>query len=283
MNWLFFALIAAFTFGVGQVFIKKGYDHFSPLWNVIIDAAFTILIYIPIAFLLGVSLDITPFHILMITLISTLYIFFYYAIEHGNLSLSGTIFATYPLFTILLSLLFLREKVSLFQAIMIVLIITGVLLLSYVPGTVQKIKNVSKKRWLTWAIFGSFTTGFGDFLSKVTLNNMQISSYLLLFALVFPITCMFFWIFDKKGRMFPRTISFKKVRWTLFGTAMLSVGVLAISFAFSLGKASLVAPISSSYIGITVLLSYFFLKESISKKQVIAICMIAIGVAFINN
>ncbi|MDP3940792.1 MAG: DMT family transporter [bacterium] len=283
MSWLFFALLAAFSFGVGQVFIKKGYENFSPLWNAIIDAGFSLILYIPLALLLGVNLQVTPLHILMITLISALYIFFYYAIEHGNLSLSGTIFATYPLFTILLSMMVLGEKVTLLQATLITLIISGVLLLSYNPGTIQKIRNVSKKKWLAWALFGAFTTGFGDFLSKVTLNTVPINSYLVLFALAFPVTCVFFWFFDKKGRAFPRNISVQKAKWTLLGTAMLSIGVLAISFAFSLGQASLVAPISSSYIGITVLLSYFFLKESLSKKQVFAICMIAIGVAFINT
>ncbi|MEN9407676.1 MAG: hypothetical protein RLZZ455_892 [Candidatus Parcubacteria bacterium] len=281
MDWLFFSLLAALSFGIGQVFIKKGYENFSPLWNAILDAGITIFLYIPVALLLGLNLQITSFHVLMITIISALYIFFYYAIEHGNLSLSATIFSSYPIITIILSILFLRESVSTLQAAMIILVVLGVLLLSYSPGTLSKIKNMSSKKWVFWALFGAFTTGFGDFLSKMTLGTIDINSYITLFALVFPLTSLGFWIFDKKGRRLPEKITLHKMKYTFLGTFLLSVGVLAISFAFSLGKASLVAPISSSYIAVTVILSYFFLKEPLSRFQIVAICMIAIGVAFI--
>lgn len=282
MNWFYFSLAAAFFLGVGQVFIKKGYTHFSPLWNIIIDAIFSIAIYVPLALYLGIHLQFHYSYFFIIAGVTALYAVFYYAIEKGQISLSGTVFASYPIFTILLSYIFLHERISLLQQILILLILLGGILLSYEPGTWKKIKKKANKKWMLWALFGAVATGVGDFLAKFTLNDIDTNTYVFLFAIGFVISSTFFWIIDKNGRKLPKKINFTNLKWTLFGTLMLSLGVLSITYAFSLGKASLVTVTSSGYIGITVLLAYFFLHDKISRVQLLGIVLMFLGVAFIG-
>lgn len=282
MSWLLFAIFSAILFGIAQVFIKKGLATFSPLWNCIIDGLFSVIIYIPLALFLGVTFNFTLWQFFVITIICSLYLFLYYAIDKAQISLSGTIFAMYPVATVILSYIFLSEPVTMLQYGLIALILVGGALISYQPEHGKKAKELFKKNWLLWALFGAFATGLGDFLAKVSLHSVDVNSYLFLFGLAFPISIVIFWIFDKKGRELPKKINSGKLIWTLLGTLMLSLGVICITFAFAYGYASLVSVISTVYIAIMVLLAYFFLHEKITARQLIGIILMFIGVLLIG-
>jgi uncharacterized membrane protein len=165
---------------------------------------------------------------------------------------------------------------------MIVLVLCGSILLSYGPGTFKKIQRTTKKTWILWALLGAFSTGLGDFLTKTSFSAIDINTFIFLFAFGFLISVCFFWVVDKKGRKLPKKITFSTLKWTLLGTSTLSIGVFSITYAFSLGKASLVSIVSSGYIGLTVLLAYLFLHEKVTKLQLIGILCMIIGITFVG-
>ncbi len=282
MSWLLFALLSALFFGVAQVFIKKGFTSLSPLWNIIFEALIVLLLFVPVGLITGVSFPISLATLGAICLITFLYSFFYYAIEKGQISLSGTVFATYPVFTIFFAYFFLREEISLLQWSMIVAILLGIVLLSYTKGTRIDVKNKKNMIWLSWALLGSATTGFGDFFAKVTLSDVSIGTYIFLFPFAYILSTLFFWALDKKGRKLPKKLTPPLLKNTGIGVLLLCLGILSLTYALSTGSASIVSVVSSSYIALSAVLAYIFLKEKLTPRQIIGIIFVCVGVVAIG-
>lgn len=280
MSWLFFTIIATVFWGIGQLFIKKGFSKITTLWTVVISTIINLLIYIPFALANNADLKIDLMLLPFIFFISFFYIFFFYAIEKGQLAFAGTIFATYPVTTIILSFIFLHERPSPLQYLMIALILIGSILLSYFATPKDK-KEKIKYIWIFWALLGAITTGAGDFLAKIVLNNVEVHTYNFYYPLTYILSLAVFWIFDKKGRKIEK-IDFKQFRFTILGISLMTLGLLSFNFALSKGIASIITTISSGYAAITILLSYLFLKESINKKQLFSIALILIGIILIG-
>lgn len=281
MSWILFSLLSALLWGTGQILLKKGFSNLSPLWNILISTCVNIAIYVPFALLNQASLSVSIPTLLIILFISCLYMFFFYAIEKGQIAFAGTIFATYPVTTIILSTIFLHERLNLQQSFMAFLIILGGILLGYFAIDRQK-KFSFRTSWIVWAVLGSITTGAGDFAAKVVLNSTPLQTYNFYYPLMYSVSFALFWLIDRKGRQFVSSPNIKKFNLTIIGVVLLTFGLLSLNYAFSLQKASLVTSVSSSYTALTVLLAYIFLREKINKKQFMALLLIIIGVIFIG-
>lgn len=252
--WLFFALSAAFFWGIGQVLAKKGFDNISPLWNNIFANIIGLFIYLPIIFIGSkFHIGIPSFPILfLILLTASLYMSFFYAIEHGQLALSGTLLATYPIFTVLLSLFFLRETITLLQLGGIVLTLLGATYIMF-PENIQKV-TFKSHGWILWGIIGAGMQGTGDFFSKVTVSETGVYTQAFWLIVLFQLASLGNYLLDKNGRTLPK-FSFKKFFPSLLGTALVVCGTLSMLFAYQYGKASLVAPITSTYPALIAILA----------------------------
>jgi transporter family protein len=276
MSWFIFALLAASSWGVGQVLIKKGFEHTSPLFNNLLGTIFGCLIFIPFSLIGGVNWSLLPKILILAFLAAAPNMLYYYAAEKGEISLTGTLLATYPLFTILLSRLFLAEQTDIFQKLAILSIIAGSFLISKPNKFSFKLEP-----WVIWGIISAVIIGFGDFMGKVSLTKSDIYTFMLAFSISYVITMILNFLLDKKGRKFPR-ITERKLLPTLSGTFLMEVGVLFLYLGFNVGKASLVSPISSSYVVLTVILAVLFLKEKISRTQLMGVILAAVGIVLIG-
>ena len=108
MTWFVLALCAAVFWAVGQVLVKKGFEHIPPLWsNIFTNGLVCIIHIVPVLFLSGFRINIPSIPILItIFFTASFYHTFYYAISKGEVSLTGTLVAGYPMITVLLSGLF---------------------------------------------------------------------------------------------------------------------------------------------------------------------------------
>ena len=280
-SWIYFTILTIALWGVGQIFIKKGFTRITTLWTVVISATINLIIYVPFALSQGAVFKIDSAAALLMFIITFFYILFFYAIEKGQISFSGTIYATYPVTTIILSSLFLGESISSLQTLSIVFVMTGTILLSIFAKDVKS-KQKIKLIWITWAVLGAVTTGAADFLAKFVIADTSVNTYNLFYPLFYILSLAAFWMIDKKGRTLPKKIKFNDLKFTIVGITMLTCGMLSFNYALSFGKASLVAPLSSAYVAITIILAYFFLHESINRKQLIALAVIGFGIILIG-
>ncbi len=276
MTWFLFALLAAITWGVGQILIKKGFEHTTALFNNFLATIFGCLIFIPFSLIGGVNWSLFPGILIIALLAAVPNLIYYYAAEKGEISLTGTLIATYPIFTILLSSLFLGEHIDIFQKLAVLVIIIGSFLVSKPSKFTFKLES-----WVVWGFFAAIMIGFADYIGKVALIKFDIYSFMFAFSLSYIVTIIINFILDKKGRKFPR-ITERKFIPTLSGTFMMEFGLLLFYLALNTGKASLVSPISSSYMALTIVLAVIFLKEKTTKTQLVGVALAAAGIILIG-
>lgn len=278
--WLFYTLLAAILLGVGQIFAKKGLKSTTPLYNNVLTTILGIFLMIPYSLTHGVQFDKILGIVPLTIIAASLFLSYYYLINKGQISLTGTIIGTYPFFTVILSLLFLHEAPSVYQKLAIFLIIIGTIFVA-MPDKVQHLKSIKIGGWLFWAICGILFIGTGDFLIKLLINQTDLYTYLFTytFCSVFVTGLSFF--IDKKGRILP-PFAFKLYLPTLIGATIMETSFFVFHIAVSMGLLSLVSPICSIYVAITAILAWIVLKETINKTQGIGIALAALGVILIG-
>lgn len=274
--WLIFSLSAALLWGIGQIFIKKGMSRVSPLIYNILAVIIDLILWFPLALFMGINfskvLQILPLALLA----GVTYFLYYYVIAKGQVSLTGTILAAYPLTTIILSAIFLGEQTSLIQKLATVLVLLGAVFIAIPSDGRFKLES-----WVWWAAGGALLIGSGDFLAKLAVNKSDTYTWLFTLGLSYlPIVIVNYFL-DKKGRVIPK-ISLKEFWPSLVGTFMLSAGMIFFYLAFAEGLASLVAPVSSSYVVLTAVLAFIFLKEKISKLQLVGIISTSLGIILLG-
>lgn len=279
--WFVLSLVTACFWATAQTLIKKGTAYLTPLWNNTLAALIYLILFVPYGLLTGAEISLNSLYFFLITSICLLYLFYYYGLEKGQLSISATIMAAYPAITITLARIFLGESMSFVQIFLILLIILGGLLISLPQQSKNRKENFNP--WnLFWPILAAFSLGTGDFLAKFVLNDVSIATYLFFFPFAFFFAILVFWTFDVKGRVWSKKIKAKHLIITIVGITLMNLGVITFNTALSLGKASLVAPISSSYAGLTIVLAFYFLKEKVNKLQFLGICLMLSGIIFLG-
>ena len=279
-TWFLLAILATLFFGIGEVLIKKGFEYITPLWSNILYNTL-ILLRIPlILFLAGFNLETPSLLFLLIIFIAGLcYKLHAYAVSKGSVSLVSPLVATYPIVTVILSFFFLNEKLSLWQFFGISLVITSSVALS-LPNKKTFGKDI-KYSWAYWGIGAAFLEGFGDFLSKLSINQVGSYSYLFFMTLMLQSVSITNFLIDKGGRKLKK-MPLRNFFFSIMGNLFFVVASVFFFLAFDYGNVSLISPIASAYPGITVLLAILFLKEKVNLRQVMAIGGVILGICLIG-
>ncbi len=271
MIWFPLSIGAAFFWSIAQILLKKGLENIPPLWGNIISNSLTLFLWLPTALLLSkgklspLNLSVAP----AIFFAALFYLSFLYALSKGNVSLVGTIVAIYPVWTIILSGIFLGETINSLQKICIIMIIFGSILVS-LPSEKTEGRKAKNNSWIFWGFLASVLIGAGDFLSKLSINKIGVYSYIFYLSLFSNAMSAINYGIDKKARNLPSK-QFRVYRFTLAGTALSLTGSFLFQMAFQYGKASLVTPVSSTYPALTVALAIKFLGEKLTFRQMFAV------------
>lgn len=135
-DWLFFSLLSIIFWGISGFFMKLGTNYIDPKLGFLYQMLGGFLISILTAlFLISNIFNLTtklgflyPFLAGLTGGIGTFFLLKAY--EKGNLSIVTVLTALYPIITILLAFLILKEKVTLTQAIGLFLSLIAIILLS---------------------------------------------------------------------------------------------------------------------------------------------------------
>jgi transporter family protein len=131
-TWFIFALAALLLWGVWGLFPKLATNYLSPASVMVFSGIGNVLVLIVVLVFLNFRPDVHPQGItfaILAGLLGTLgTIPFLYAISKGKASVVVPMTSLYPLVTIVLSLLILREPMTLKQGVGIVLALIALLL-----------------------------------------------------------------------------------------------------------------------------------------------------------
>jgi DME family drug/metabolite transporter len=276
--WQIHILIAIFAWGVGQVLIRRGFSSASPVDTFFMGGVWGFLVYAPYIFIHWNEVHITWKLIAFSFFIILSYLVYYKALSTGNFSINSTVTSTFPLFTIIWAQVFLHEPLTSIQWIGIAFILMGITYLSSNHGEKLEWKNWKEYHFI-WPLFAAIYLGTGDFLSKFISNTYSYASIFFVFGLTqFIQGAILKWIQDR-GKF---DFSLFKNKYTVTGNLLLSAGTLFFYLALFSGYASIIVPVSGSFLIVALLLARIILGEKLTILQYFFIMIIFLGNVLIN-
>jgi len=275
-----FAIISFLGWGVADFLAKRVVDKIGALWSLLIMQIIGI-VPIVIYSLLFLKIPLLSLQMLGILALSSFllifaYLIFYKAIKYGPISIVSPIAASGSAITILISVLFFAEALTLAQALAIAVIFLGVVLVSV------KWNKSSKKVFASYgallALFTMLGWGFAFPLMKI---NMNVIGPVFTLLLVRFFSIVFLSIYSSRQN---RPVIDNSKVWLYLITIGLvdAFAFLAYYIGVSMDYLSIISPVSSSYPAVTIILAYIFLKERVQNIQKIGIVLILLGLILIS-
>ncbi|KAA0550007.1 EamA family transporter [Bacillus sp. BGMRC 2118] len=210
------------------------------------------------------------------------WLFFFRAIQIGDVSKVVPIDKASVVLTILLSFIILQEPATTF-------VITGGLLISI--GTFVLIGKKKEKRvkenkrslsgsYIYLAILGAIFASLTNILAKIGIEDVDSNVATFIRTVVILI---FSWgiVFFQRTSGEIRRITKKAYLFLILSGAATGLSWICYFAAISIGKVSVVTPIDKFSVVITMILSYFILKEKATRYTVIGGVLITIGTIFL--
>src|SRR4030042_3843359 len=263
-----FGLLAALGQAFGYVSIKKSFRELNPSIAFFFDACFGLLLWIPFVLFIGINFSQLPIvagFALLSALLSEAFVF--YALSKGHLSISGTIFAAYPIFSIFFSYFLNNERLLFWHWLFVGLTIIGVIIVS-LPKKFKK-EEFKEKLYIIWPLAAAITVGLSDTLSKGIIDKTSAETFL--FALAFaqvPVAISYLLVTKQSLGQFEIALKeINKYKFAVLGSFLNIVAVLFLWLAFSSTYASIASPLTAAYPALLVYTSYVFLKEKPSVRE----------------
>lgn len=276
---ILFGLSAAFLFAFSLISLKKSFEEFPSSVAFLWDAVFGLVIWVPISLILGVNsynfLSIFPWALASAILSEAYY---FYVLSKGEISLTGTILASYPIYTAILSRFINNEILNSPQIRAILITIIGTLIVTLDKNI--NLKDLKKKNYIFWALSGAIAVGLSDSLSKNAIDRISLQDFLFMLAFVQIPVALVYLKLEKENlsHLLELTKNIGKYKFALAGSLFNILGVLFLWISFSEIYASIASPLTATYPALMVILAYIFLKEKVNKKDYFGIALVLIGI-----
>lgn len=282
--WIIYALVSAIFSGLTSVLASYS-SKLNKVDSILITTirTFIILVLSFIATLIYktfneiYNLDIKTIIFLILSGISTtlLWIFYFKALDTGDVSKVTPIDKTSIVITLILSMIFLHEKITIIKVISIIFILIGTLL------TVnKKTTNEKDNKWILYSILTAIFTSTTTIISKIGLNDIDSVLATFIRTVIVFIILMFIVIIKKKY-VYLKDISKKSLRYVIYSGITNTLSWLFYFASLKDGETSIVFTIEKLSIIVTILLSVIFLKEKLNRKQIIGIIIIVIATSLL--
>lgn len=278
MLGIIIAIASAMFMAAMQILLKKSYKELDPSIAFFFDAIFGVLIWIPVGFIFGATID-GVLNCLMYAIISAILseAFVFYALSKGDLSISTVMIATYPIYTLLFSRYINKEILSGEQLVFIILTIIGTILTCF--DKEFKIKNLKNLTMLI-PIIAAVAIGLSDTLTKKIINETSSFSFLVAIAIVqIPIALIYLKITKQKFSNIFKELKagMKEYKYSIIGSFLNVLGTGCLLVSFNYGMVSIVSPLTAIYTPIVLIYSFIILKEKMNKLNFAGIIAALIG------
>jgi drug/metabolite transporter (DMT)-like permease len=178
----------------------------------------------------------------------------------------------------MLSLIFLGERVSVFQAIAIITIFAGMFLSTLNINEFRR-KTVSIDKGFLFAIIAMVCWGVYFAFIKIPVNKIGWFWPNYFSFLLFPLIFTYMRI---KGIKLERPTKNNAFFLIIISTVLVRVAEFSYNFAISKGLVVIVAPIAGANLTLFAILAFLFFKDPISIQQVIGILTTLIGIVTLS-
>ena len=284
MQVIIFALVSYFTWGTGilvEAIVARKINSFSlALWALILSVIVSSF-YVPFAIndLRALTFGLLIF-IIVIGIIGLFFgtIVYYEALKKGNRALVGTIASSFPAVAVLISVIFLNERISTNQIIAIIIIFVGIMLASLELKELRN-KNLLKDKSVLMALITMLSWGMWIALLKIPVAKIGWFWPNYITFLLFPL--IFIYIKLKKIPIERPTINGAFIP-LVASTALVRIAEYSYNFGISKGLVTVVAPIAGANPTLFVILAFLFLKDPITKQQIVGIITALTGIVLLS-
>ena len=192
----------------------------------------------------------------------------------GKAAIVFPLTSLYPLITVVVAVLFMRERARRGQAIGITLAVVSVLLLSLDVTASYARVELQLSRSLLYAFAALVAFGLAAVFQKVATNRVSAETAFATFAAGFIPSLILILFLEPLSVNLPVAPAL----WAIAGGLLNGLGVLATLAAYRRGgKASVVTPLAAIYPVLTVILAVMFLGERVATLQIAGITLALIG------
>jgi drug/metabolite transporter (DMT)-like permease len=277
-----------FGWGFADFFAKKTIDKIGDLktlfWAQLIGVVPLLILFIANPYTPEIK-PWDPLFLVLFGIVSALsYLPLYAGFGKGQVSLLSPIFASYAVVVVLLSALFLGEKLTTVEALAISTVFVGIVLISTDIGD---LKRMVKGKGLqtrgvpqvvsAMVMYSAWLVFFDQFIS-----GKNWIFYLLVIRFVAAMTLVVYAAVTKQSLKL--TKKERKLTKYVIGIGLFDVAAFSfVSYGFSnTSYTSIVAMLSATFSVPTLILAWLFLKEKITKSQAFAAVLILVGVGFVS-
>jgi len=283
---ILFAVINAILLGFANILLKKSFRDFSPSVAFFIFSCFSLVLWGGLGLYLGVLWQSWIFGLIVGTVSAVLgQAIYIYVLEKGEISITATLLSSFPIYTILFSLLFNHERPSLLSMVFMTITIIGTIIVS-LPEKIKS-KELQKMNYILWAIFAAVCIGGSDTVTKYYITKTTVGSFLFYVAVAQVIVSFIYLKLDKQPLNQFKEIYFNITDYVyaIAGSVAISISTMFLFLAFNYTLASIASPIAASAPIVTVALALLLFKEKISRKNwigILAVCFAVIGLGITN-
>jgi len=276
---IIFALIALVGWGVGDIFTtfatRKIGSYNASFYGYVFGTLISSL-YIPFAIntLINFKLEMIVLTLILSVFQIVAFIAYNEALRIGNSSLVGTIAGAFTSLVVILSLIFLGEKLSSEQLISIIIIFVG-LFLSSLNFLDLKLKKTFINKGTLFALLAMI--GWAIYFTFIKIPVQESG---------------FFWptyLSTISGVIILLILGFRKIKKPKLGLhsgfpavfisgVLLTIGSFGFNIGISQGLSSVVAPIAGAYPALYALLAFYIFKDPINKQQKLGMVVALVGI-----
>ena len=278
--WVLFAFLSAFFAGMTSILAKCGIKKTDSNVATFIRT----LVVLPLSLLMALivnpnfSLGAVSSKTLVFLVLSGLstgasWLCYFRALSKGDINKVVPIDKSSTVLTIILAVIFLGEKVTVYKTLGVVFIAIGTLLMIEKKDTEKKSEG---EGWLIYALLSAFFASLTTILGKIGIEGVESNlGTAIRTAVVIVMSFIMVAFTGKTGEI--KKIDKKELGFILLSGLSTGASWLCYYKALQDGEAGIVVPIDKLSILVTIAFSYIVFKERLSKKAVLGLVMIVFG------
>ena len=278
--WVLFAFLSAFFAGMTSILAKCGIKKTDSNVATFIRT----LVVLPLSLLMALivnpnfSLGAVSSKTLVFLVLSGLstgasWLCYFRALSKGDINKVVPIDKSSTVLTIILAVVFLGERVTVYKTLGVVFIAIGTLLMIEKKDTENKSEG---EGWLIYALLSAFFASLTTILGKIGIEGVESNlGTAIRTAVVIVMSFIMVAFTGKTGEI--KKIDKKELGFILLSGLSTGASWLCYYKALQDGEAGIVVPIDKLSILVTIAFSYIVFKERLSKKAMLGLVMIVFG------
>ena len=283
--WILFAFGSALFAGMTAILSKIGIKNTDSNVATAIRTVVVLVFSWLMVFMIGSQETITQisgrtltFLVLSGLATGASWLCYFKALQLGSVNKVTPIDKSSTILTMILAMVFLGERITFLKVIAILLIGTGTYLMIQKKPDEKALQSVTKdsNSWMLYAVLSAIFASLTSILGKIGIEGVDSSLGTAIRTIVVLMMAWIIVFITKKQHLIKKI---DKTSWIFLILSGFATGGSWLCYYRALqdGLASVVVPIDKLSIVITIVFSYVFLKETLSKKALLGLLLIVGG------